>query len=48
MIITANSNLTVDIDSDNQAWRRRMLWISYECPPVKERIDAFDEYILER
>lgn len=47
VIITANSNLTVDIDSDNEAWKRRMLWIRYECPPVKEKIDAFDDYLLE-
>ena len=23
-----------------------MLWIRYECPPVAERIDAFDELLL--
>jgi len=40
VIITANSNLTVDIDSDNEAWKRRMLLIRYECPPVQEKIDA--------
>lgn len=47
VIITANSDLTVDIDSDNEAWKRRMLWIRYECPPVQEKIDAFDDYLLE-
>ena len=25
-----------------------MLWIRYECPPVQEKIDAFDDYLLER
>ena len=33
---TANSTLTIDIDADNKAWERRMLWIDYNCEPVKD------------
>lgn len=36
VVITANSKLTVDIDADNTAWERRMLWIDYNCEPVKK------------
>lgn len=46
VIITSNSDLQINVDADNEAWRRRMLWIRYECPPVAERIDAFDELLL--
>ena len=35
-IITSNSTLTVNIDADNKAWERRMLWIEYTCKPVKK------------
>lgn len=35
-IITSNTTLTVDIDSDNSAWDRRMRWINYDCEPVKK------------
>ena len=41
-IITANSTLTVNIDSDNSAWDRRIRWIEYNCEPVKEKIPNFD------
>ena len=41
-IITANSTLTVNIDSDNKAWDRRIRWIDYNCEPVKEKIPNFD------
>ena len=36
VVITANTTLTVDIDAGNKAWERRMLWINYNCEPVKK------------
>ena len=50
VVITANSTLTVNIDADNKAWERRMLWIDYNCEPVpdEKKIDDFGEFLLEK
>lgn len=46
IIITSNSDLQVNVAGDNEAWRRRMLWIKYELLSDIEKIDAFDELLL--
>lgn len=45
-IITCNHNLRVRFDGDNEAWRRRMLWIKYNNPPPQEKIVDFDKKLL--
>lgn len=45
-IITCNNNLRVLFDGDNEAWRRRMLWIKYNNPPPNEIIVDFDKKLL--
>ena len=49
VVITANTDLTVNIDADNKAWDRRMRWIEYTCEPVKEedKIPDFGEFLLK-
>ena len=47
VIITGNSDIQISIDSDNGAWDRRILWIRYECPPVKEKIPDFDDILID-
>ena len=46
-IITANNNLKVTLDGDEEAWRRRMLWIKYDREPPKKVITDFDIQLLE-
>lgn len=48
-IITSNSTLQLRFEGDEDAWRRRLLWISYERPPVsaEERIVDLDRILLE-
>ena len=50
VIITANTELTVNIDADNKAWDRRMLWIEYTCESVKkkDRIFLLGEALLKK
>ena len=45
-IITCNNNLRVAFDGDEDAWRRRILWIKYNNPPPKEKIVDFDKKLL--
>ena len=47
VVITSNSTLTIDLDADNKAWERRMLWINYNCEPVKDKIDNFADVLLK-
>ena len=47
MIITANDKLRLNIDGDAEAWKRRVLWIPFERPPVQCRIPDFDKILLQ-
>lgn len=46
-IITSNTILRLHFDGDEEAWRRRLLWIRYDRPPVTEKIVDFDQQLLE-
>ncbi len=48
-IITSNSTLLLRFEGDEDAWRRRLLWVPYERPPVsaEERITDLDQILLE-
>jgi len=50
VIVTSNSTLQLHFEGDEEAWRRRLLWISYERPPVsaEEKITDFDRLLLEK
>ena len=45
--ITCNSHLRVRLDGDDEAWRRRLLIVSYERPKPEARIARFAEELLE-
>lgn len=47
VIIVCNSLLRIDLDSDIEAWRRRILWITYNNPPPAEKIPNFDRLLLD-
>lgn len=47
MIITANDKLRLNIDGDAEAWKRRVLWIPFEKPPVQHRVPDFDKILLQ-
>jgi P4 family phage/plasmid primase-like protien len=46
MVITANSRLKVNVDGDIDAWRRRMLWITFEKPRPANPIPDFAGVLL--
>ncbi|MPM89601.1 hypothetical protein SDC9_136713 [bioreactor metagenome] len=48
-IITSNSTLQLRFEGDEDAWRRRLLWVPYERPPVlaEEKIADLDRILLE-
>lgn len=46
LIITANDKLRMNIDGDADAWKRRVLWIIFNKPPVAEPIPNFDDILL--
>ena len=46
-IITSNSCLCVRLDGDAAAWRRRLLIIDFDQPPVEKRIPFFSARLLE-
>jgi len=46
MVITANSRLKVIVDGDIDAWRRRMLWITFEKPRPANPIPDFAGVLL--
>ena len=46
MVITANSHLKVNVDGDIDAWRRRMLWITFEKPRPANPIPDFAGVLL--
>lgn len=45
-IVTCNSRLTVHLEGDTDAWRRRLVIIGYENPPPKTVIAELSEQIL--
>lgn len=47
VVMTCNSRLTVRLDGDVDAWRRRMLIIRYANPPPARRIPDFDKALLK-
>ena len=47
-IITANNTLRISVDGDAEAWRRRIILISYNNPPPKEKIPNFDDVLLAK
>lgn len=46
LIVTCNSRLRIRIEEDTDAWRRRLLNVRYERPPVAKRIPDFDKVLL--
>ena len=50
VIITANNTLRVAIDGDVEAWRRRIILISYNNPPLptEKRISNYDDVLLSQ
>jgi P4 family phage/plasmid primase-like protien len=46
-IITSNCRLHVRLDADTGAWRRRLLILDYEKPPVEKPIPKFDEELVK-
>ena len=47
-IITANTTLQISIRGDAEAWRRRIIWITYQNAPPQKKIPDFDDYLLSR
>ena len=48
VIITSNSILRLNIASDIDAWRRRILWLDYRNAPVKEKIANFADTLFQK
>lgn len=46
IVVTCNSRLRVRLEDDAGAWRRRLLVVRYEKPPVAKRILDFDHVLL--
>lgn len=46
-IITANTTLQISIRGDAEAWRRRIIWVTYQNAPPKKKISNFDDHLLE-
>jgi len=46
-IIISNSRLCVRLDGDAAAWRRRLLIINFDQPPVEKRIPSFAAKLME-
>ena len=47
VVITCNSHLRVKLDGDAEAWRRRVMIVTYERPKPEVRISRFAEELLE-
>ena len=47
IITTMNSTPVLYVKGDADAWKRRALWISYERPPVKDKIVGFDKILIK-
>ncbi len=46
IVVTCNSRLRLRLEGDAGAWRRRLLVVRYEKPPVTKRILDFDHVLL--
>jgi P4 family phage/plasmid primase-like protien len=46
IVVTSNSRLTVHLEGDTAAWRRRLAIIEYRNPPPPEKVAALSEMIL--
>jgi phage/plasmid-associated DNA primase len=46
IIITSNSRLHLKLDSDTEAWRRRLLIVDYNRPKPQKVISEFDKFLL--
>lgn len=47
VVITSNSRLRVKLEGDPDAWRRRLLIVRYETPPVAKKIPDFGQYLIQ-
>jgi len=47
IVITCNSRLRFRLEDDVGAWRRRLLIVRYERPPVEKRITGFEEILIK-
>ena len=47
VVITSNSRLRVKLEGDADAWRRRLLIVRYETPPVAKKIPDFGQYLIQ-
>ena len=47
IVITSNSRLRVRLDGDPEAWRRRLLIVRYESPPVAKKIPDFGQLLVK-
>lgn len=46
VVMTCNSHLRIRLEEDAGAWRRRLLIVRYDKPPVSKRIPDFDKLLL--
>lgn len=46
ILITSNNRLRVRLDGDEEAWRRRLLLVKFENPPVKKKIADFAKILV--
>jgi P4 family phage/plasmid primase-like protien len=46
IVVTCNSRLRIRLEDDAGAWRRRLLVVRYEKPPVAKRVLDFDHVLL--
>ncbi len=46
LVVTCNSRLRIRLEDDAGAWRRRLLIVRYEKPPVAKRVPDFDKVLL--
>ena len=47
VVITSNSRLRVKLEGDADAWRRRLLIVRYEMPPVEKKIPDFGQFLVQ-
>lgn len=47
VVITSNSRLRVRLEGDPDAWRRRLLIVRFETPPVARKIPDFGQYLIQ-